>query len=308
MARRALGLAGVHRGPRLALPALVFAALTTLVHGVLPRPSYWYTGYEETAGAQDDYVPVDTELTYYRQPVLLEEALSALAPQRPGVADVYFVGFASDSSQNVFMKEVARVRDVTLSHFPTAAGGINLVNNPRTVERLPLANPSNLARALTAIGRHMDVKEDVLFLYLTSHGSRDAELTVRFPEIAPNPLSAQGLRQVLDDSGIRWRIVVVSACFSGSFIDALATPHTLVLTASHAENTSFGCSNDRELTYFGEHMFHQELASGAPLLEAFERARRSLRTREEAEGHVFSDPQQFMGEAMAAKLTSIENP
>ncbi len=68
-------------------------------------------------------------------------------------------------------------------------------------------------------------------VYLASHGSRDHVLTVTMPPLEVAPLTAPALRGLLDASGIKWRIVVVSACYSGGFIDALKDDYTLVLTA-----------------------------------------------------------------------------
>ena len=40
-----------------------------------------------------------------RQRVLIESALTKLAPQRPGVPDLYVVGFGGDSAEDVFRNE-----------------------------------------------------------------------------------------------------------------------------------------------------------------------------------------------------------
>ena len=48
------------------------------------------------------------------------------------------------------------------------------------------------------------------------------------------------LRETLDKSGIRWRVIVISACYSGSFIPAFTVSDTLIITASAADKTSLG--------------------------------------------------------------------
>ena len=149
-------------------------------------------------------------------------------------------------------------------------------------------------------------EEDVLFLYLTSHGSRSASLASDFWPVRPNPIDAKGLRAALDASGIKWRIVVVSACFSGTFIEALKDEHTLIITAARPDRTSFGCSNDRDLTYFAEHFFQDEVAQGASLLDGFDAAVETLTRRESAEGFEPSEPQRFVGEMVRTKLAELE--
>ena len=65
----------------------------------------------------------------------------------------------------------------------------------------------------------MNPDEDILFLYLTGHGSKNAELSVKFWPLQLNQLSAENLKQMLDEAGINWRVVVISACYSGSFVN-----------------------------------------------------------------------------------------
>src|SRR5205814_5868347 len=127
----------------------------------------------------------------------------------------------------------------------------SLVNNPRTLLELPAATVTNLRETLNEIGDTIDVEQDVVMVYLASHGSRAHVLDVALPPLELAPLSAPVLRGLLDASGIKWRIVVVSACYSGGFIDALKDDNTLVLTASQADRASFGCGNASDSTFFG---------------------------------------------------------
>jgi len=87
-------------------------------------------------------------------------------------------------------------------------------------------------------------------------------------------LSAQRLGELLRDSGIRWKVVLISACYSGGFIDPLADERTLVITASRADRTSFGCADTNELTDFGRAYFKEALSNvNRKLIEAQEQER-----------------------------------
>jgi hypothetical protein len=99
---------------------------------------------------------------------------------------------------------------------------------------------------------------------------------------------------------------LISACHAGSFIDALKDDGTIILTAAAAERTSFGCSDDSELTYFGEALYQSALPGAATLRDAFSQARELIGAREQAEGLEPSDPQAFFGEAITAKLAELE--
>ena len=249
---------------------------------------------------------VDLALRAAGQPQLLETALASLKPGRRGVTDLYFVGFAADSGQDVFMKEVQTIRTLFDERFDTLGRSVALVNNSKTLDQLPVATMVNLGAVLRRIGKVMNVEEDILFLYLTSHGSTAKGLSVRMWPLEPCELDGAGLRALLDEAHIKWRVIVVSACFSGSFIAPLRSDTTLVATAAAANRMSFGCECGNDFTYFGRAYFHEALRDTHSFLAAFDRARAAVLRREEAERRRSSCPQLFVGGAMRAKLKQLE--
>lgn len=165
----------------------------------------------------------------------LAQALNALQPQRPGVTDLYVVGFAGDASDDVFRNETLYLRQLFEQRFAARGRVVTLVNNPDNLgERpyAPLATYDNLYDTLAAIGKRMDRKEDALLLFVTTHGTEDHTLYVQVDQDEEDFISPQDLRQALDDAGIGNRIIVLSACYSGGFIPALRSPDTLILTAA----------------------------------------------------------------------------
>ena len=152
----------------------------------------------------------------------------------------------------------------------------------------------------------MDTEEDVLFLFLTSHGSKDHELAVSFWPLSLNDIPAPELKWLLDEAGIKWRVIVVSACYSGGFIDAVKDDHSLIMTAAHKERTSFGCSHENTYTYFGEAYFDQQLRKEHSFIKAFYQARESIAERERTERLEPSEPQIYVGPAMEGKLSELE--
>lgn len=287
---------------------LLAVALLTLTYGptlVLPKYGLWYSEPESTAAYEPTREPLNVENVYYAQPELLRQALEPLAPQRPGIADLYFVGFAGWARQDVFLNEVRAVRALFDERFDTAGRSVALINNPKTVDELPLATASNLRRVLAELGERMDGDEDVLFLFLTSHGSENS-LGVSYWPLRPNDLAPWELRDMLDDSGIKWRVVVISACHSGSFVDELEDDHTLVITASAADRNSFGCGDLNDFTYFGEAYFDQQLRRETSFVAAFDNAVETITAREGSEGFAPSRPQISIGAAIAPKLAAME--
>jgi hypothetical protein len=118
-------------------------------------------------------------------------------------------------------------------------------------------------------------------------------------------LPPMDVRSALDDAGIRWRIVIVSACYSGIFIEPLKTDTTMILTAADSQHTSFGCADDRDLTYFGEAFLRDSLPKASSLEDAFEQARSSITRREKMETLDHSNPQMWVGASMAKKLHQL---
>lgn len=244
--------------------------------------------------------PLDVESIYYDQQRLVQAVLNDVRPSQAGVAETYFVGFASSAAQDVFENEVKHVETLFREHLGADGRTALLVNSRNTVDQLPLANGPNLAAVLTGIAGKMD-PEDLLFLHMTSHGSKRHKFSVAFETLRLNGLSAERIGEIVNAAELPWRVVVVSACFSGGYIEDLKSPRTMVITAASANRTSFGCENGREYTYFGEAFYRDSLTDG-DYGAAFERAVALVREREESKGYKHSRPQIWIGEEILDKL------
>jgi Peptidase C13 family len=292
--------------------ALVIALLLFVPLWFLPRSStgpLWTQSADDPADADDDdaraYASASEE-ALYAQPDILRRSLSALAPGREGVEDLYFVGVAGYAREDVFRKELSVIEPLFEQRFGTRARSVSLINNPDTALQAPIASVSGLQKTLNRIGHLMNRDEDVLFLYLTSHGSEEHRLTLDFWPLRLHDLDGPTLRRLLDVSGIRWRVIVISACYSGGFIEPLEDEHTLIVTASDATHVSFGCGSESDFTYFGKAYFDEALRATRSFTAAFEAARRMVEARERAEAMTPSNPQMYVGARMAEKLRGLE--
>jgi hypothetical protein len=237
----------------------------------------------------------ETAVAHANQAAIIDRALSELQPSSPSdsSAHIYFVGFAGYGPEAVFKREVVAVRKLFNERFGTRDRSVALVNHVTTVDELPLASAHNLERVLQHVGKIMDPARDTLFLFLTSHGER-ALLAVVMPGLRLEHLTPAMLKGMLDRSGIKQRIVVVSACHSGSFIPTLANANTLVIAAARADRTSFGCADKRQWTYFGDAYFNRALRQETSFRKAFDRARRLI-ARWEIKGRLVPSLPQIMG-------------
>jgi hypothetical protein len=301
-ARAFLWLAPVRIVPVIGTFAVAAYALQTWA----PLPIFWWTGWDESEIAAEPEPPFDVEAAFAAQPGLLAAVREHLAPQRPGIVDLYFVAFAGDSSQDVFLREVRSARELLDERFDTAGRSVVLANHRSTVDSLPLATRRNLRDVLGAVAERMDEGEDVLFLFLTGHGSADHELSVSLPETALVPIDPPELAGAIAASGIRNRVVVVSACYSGGFSPALRADTAIVATASAEDRRSFGCSNEAEYTYYGEALFAHALRDSLSFPEAFEAARRAVAKRELDEEKQPSLPQLYVGDGLRPRLAELE--
>ena len=249
--------------------------------------------------------PTDIAKTLRLQTELLGRALEAVRPAAQAQPQLYFVGFAGYGPQAVFKREVLAVRELFDVRYGTRGRSVALVNHPSTLHELPLASTSNLERTLQHLGGVMNPSRDVLFLFLTSHGE-DGLFVVDMPRFGLRHLRPEQLKDMLQRSGIKNSVIVLSACHSGSFLPALADPTTLVIAAARADRSSFGCDDRRQWTYFGEAYFHRALRAETSFVRAFERARDLIASWEAKAKLEPSLPQIGGGEKLAPALAAIQ--
>jgi len=299
-------------------PRRVAASLLFVV--VLAGPWYWQQSAwfwyppeeeaeEQPAPVEEIPVPVvqaafDSESVLYRQPELLRQSIEAVRAQTPGKIDLFTMGFAGDGSEKVFRNEVEYFDRLMAQRFDASTRTLSLINAPDTVETVPLATLTNLRAALAGVAARMDTSEDVLVLFLTSHGSEDHRLFVGLDPLPLRQIRPQDLRQALDDAGIQWRVVVVSSCYSGGFVEALRDPDTLVITAARADRSSFGCGGGSKITWFGKAFLAQALNQTTDFERGFDLASKQVREWELAQGETASVPQMAGGWAIRQKLAT----
>jgi Peptidase C13 family len=309
VARFAITLAP-QSAPRQAWILVALVALLAFPLGYLhPERSLWVNDWSKDADGDANArarASAGSEEVFYRQPELLARELAAVEPGRKGVVDVFFVGMAGYGPQDVFMREIDSVARLMRERFGAGGHIVKLVNNPKTLLTGPIASSTSLRAALKRIAEAMDVEEDVLVLFLTTHGSADHRLSLELSPLRFKELDPAALRAILDESGIRNRVVIISACYAGGFVEKLRDERTLVITAAAPNRNSFGCSNENEWTYFGKAYFDEALRNTFSFTEAFELAKPVIEERERAQKYDPSEPQMSAGAAIRVKLAELE--
>jgi hypothetical protein len=190
-----------------------------------------------------------------------------------GARKVSVVSFGLFGDQGVFRREATGAAQVVAGRF--GSGPIDVQYNSK---KGGSATIETLAMSLQAAANGMDAENDVLFLILTSHGT-PAGIAVKTGRLT-QMLTPSKLADMLAWTGVRHKVVVISACYSGVFIPRLANPNTLVITAADANHQSFGCRDKARWTYFGDAFFNVALRQAKSLTDAFFVARALVRKRE----------------------------
>jgi Peptidase C13 family len=239
---------------------------------------------------------------YLIGPVAAREARAETAPAAPvfrqSTSEPRIVAFGLFGPQRVFASE-ARGAARALRAWLGARTQPSVQFNTRHGGS---ATIPTLRATLRSSGATMDPNKDVLVLVLTSHGS-PAGLAVVAGR-SEGTLTPPMLREMLDASGAKYRIVIISACYSGVFIPVLADPRTLVITAAAADRPSFGCEDRATWTFFGEAFFNIALKRAPSLEAAFATARALVTAREQREGFTPSNPQIAGGSEVLALLAT----
>jgi hypothetical protein len=261
----------------------------------------WQRG-RQVRDAQGQLLPDPLELGLLEQGRLLAEAIAALPPSTPQI-ELYALTLAGDGKQSVFLREADYVARLLGERF-AARGSLTLANHRDHLADRPLATRESLRRAVQALAERSGA-EDLVFIYLTSHGSRQHELNLDQPRLQLADLPADELAALLQPLRERHKVLVISACYSGGFIPKLQDDKTLVMTAARADRVSFGCSEENDFTYFGRALFAEALQQTDDLQQAFELAKAHVAEREEADGFEPSEPQIWAPKAVLARWRAL---
>lgn len=294
----------ITRSTRVALSLVLYVLIVGIVSNWQLQTQAW-----QPVGSYDDDEFASFELSqemFEAQQALLTTELQAITPSAEGERQIYGLVYAP-YAQDVFLRESAMVKQVLEERFGARARVVRLVNNSATAAELPWATTLNLERSLQALSEAMDTERDVLVVYLTSHGGADFKLAAQHWPLEVEDLTADQLRTMLDLRGFRHRVIAVSACYSGGWIEPLRSEGTLIMTAADEDHTSYGCGSKSELTFFGRAVFDEQLRETLSFEEAFHAAVPVIKQREiEAKkDDGFSNPQIFVGENIRLILDEL---
>ena len=242
------------------------------------------------------------EQVFYAQPRMVREALARLTPRVAGKPNLYVVTFAGDGGEDVFRNEAEYAAQLFAGRFGATAHTLVLENNPDTLATHPLASWSNLEDALDGVVKVMQPDQDILLLYVTSHGDQNHNLLVDMDPLPLDQIGAPDLAGILAKRPFKWKVLVINSCYSGGFVPPLHGPGTLVLTAARTDRSSFGCGSDSDATYFGKAWLVDALNRTPDFIEAFKQANGEISQWEKQDKLTASEPQIDIGSGIANQL------
>ncbi|MFL5237813.1 MAG: C13 family peptidase [Rhizomicrobium sp.] len=134
-------------------------------------------------------------------------------------------------------------------------------------------------------------------LYFSSHGAPSGLV------LGERILTPVRLDNIVSLScGERPTVVVISSCYSGVFVNALARPNRMIITAARRDRTSFGCGGTNRYPYF-DACFLAAMPEAKDFRTAAVDADRCVaRLERQTRMSPPSDPQIFVGRQIAARL------
>lgn len=208
-----------------------------------------------------------------------------------------FAGAAMHSQSKAFRSDVRLAEKTVLAIDPNAI--VFKLDNPIPGQDAdwPYATRENVALVLRKVGAIARPADKVMLL-LSSHGNAGI-LGVNFAGREYPGVNVRWLTQSLAELGDTPTLLLLSACYSGSFVEPLARPNRIILTAAAKDRNSFGCEFHSTNTYFVDALLNQPSMKKRSLVQIMEQARIDVDRREKKQKlSPPSLPQMSIGDAV----------
>jgi hypothetical protein len=220
-------------------------------------------------------------------------AAPAGAAGAPGAWQIVLA--AGDDAEPVFDNAIHEMsRRLAAARIP--AGNIHRLS-ASAPELATGAEPATAEVLLRRIAELPARPGDQCLIFLTSHGERGSGIWLARSNRALTP--DELARALSRGCAAVPTVVIVSACYSGSFAAGkMARPNRVILTAARGDRPSFGCQVHRTYNFFDECLLGA-LPKAATWHSVSDEADRCVRRMEHALGVPPSEPQAYFGGTVA---------
>ncbi len=211
---------------------------------------------------------------------LLKQQLEAADQQRASKPEgrIIFAGFAMHSQSKAFRNDVLLTEKSVLSIDPNAI--IFRLNNPAFGQDAdwPYATTQNIEEVFKKISALARDKDKMIIL-MSTHGNVDV-LSVNFNTQYYPHVNAKQLNEWMRDLRGKPTLLVLSACYSGSFLPTVSGPSRIVMTAAAKDKASFGCQFHSSNTYFMDALLNQSALTTLSLEQLMDQAKKTVAKKE----------------------------
>lgn len=226
-------------------------------------------------------------------PAPVAEAPAPLPPPR-----LIFAGFALHSQAKAFRNDVLAAEKLARQMDPNALI-LKLANPARDQPSdWPQATLENFELVMTKMAE-VARPQDRVMLLISTH-SNPGTLNINIAGKNAAPITARGLSDALAPLAKTPTLVVLSACYSGAFLEPLRAPNRVVLTATDVHKASFKCQYPGEYTFFADALFNQAGAEQLSITQWMGAAQKSIQAQEKRKRLASSAPKMFVGEEAKA--------
>uniref|UniRef100_UPI0030FA244C C13 family peptidase n=1 Tax=uncultured Acidovorax sp. TaxID=158751 RepID=UPI0030FA244C len=226
-------------------------------------------------------------------PAPVAEAPAPLPPPR-----LIFAGFALHSQAKAFRNDVLAAEKLARQMDPNALI-LKLANPARDQPSdWPQATLENFELVMTKMAEVARPQDRVMLLISTHSNPGTLNINVAGKNAAP--ITARGLSDALAPLAKTPTLVVLSACYSGAFLEPLRAPNRVVLTATDVHKASFKCQYPGEYTFFADALFNQAGAEQLSITDWMGAAQKSIQAQEKRKRLASSAPKMFVGEEAKA--------
>ena len=226
-------------------------------------------------------------------PAPVAEAPAPAPPPR-----LIFAGFALHSQAKAFRNDVLAAEKLARQMDPNALI-LKLANPARDQPSdWPQATLENFELVMTKMAE-VARPQDRVMLLISTH-SNPGTLNINIAGKNAAPITARGLSDALAPLAKTPTLVVLSACYSGAFLEPLRAPNRVVLTATDVHKASFKCQYPGEYTFFADALFNQAGAEQLSITQWMGAAQKSIQAQEKRKRLASSAPKMFVGEEAKA--------
>ena len=178
-----------------------------------------------------------------------------------------------------------------------AAENQHHLNSQFSLETKPPADQATLqALALSFTQLNIRPEQDACLFYVSSHGKQGDGVYMK--RVHDGQLTPAQLNTALNwTCGTAPTVVMVSACYSGQFIQPLRADNRIIMTAASAQRPSFGCSEAQEYTFWDGCVI-DNFERSSTWENLYTNVKQCIAQKEQQLGYPASQPQAYFGKNM----------